>query len=161
MIALSFLWPRFRNDVLCVAIFFAMRIVLHVAFLAAAVRPSERSVAVRGSWQPAVLLILALALHVSWFQSSVRGILRRRAALKKPISEVKAVSIQHFHSLSAASRLRTMLMVRKLALKCREVRKHVTLHRTARRTLVTMFPIMLANVSMQFNHLTSFTSELT
>ena len=148
-IALSFLYPRARHDVLCAALFFALRIVLHVSLLAAALAPTQKAAALDGSWLPATLLVLALAMHVNWFQSNVRGIIKRRKAASKPatIEEVKAASIQRLRAFTAQSRLQTMLAMRKLAVKCREARKRVALHRTARRALVTAFPVMLADVS--------------
>ncbi|KAJ7611740.1 hypothetical protein FB45DRAFT_694355, partial [Roridomyces roridus] len=75
-LALSFLHPRLRHDVLFCALFFATRIVFHISLIFAFSTKLGMTV-VQGNPLPLVFLTLALPGHVMWFSQSVRGTIRR------------------------------------------------------------------------------------
>lgn len=77
VIATSFLWPRLRHDIFCALVFFSTRIILHLALLIESIQPRGRIEAANGSFMPACMLAIAFMMHVSWFYSSVKGIIRR------------------------------------------------------------------------------------
>lgn len=77
LLAAARLVPRARHDGLFNAAFFATRICLHLALIAAFTLPSNRP---DGSWAPAALFVAAFPLHAFWFGRQLQ--LRAAAARK-------------------------------------------------------------------------------
>ncbi|KAJ7639417.1 hypothetical protein FB45DRAFT_426482 [Roridomyces roridus] len=91
-LALSFLHPRLRHDVLFCGLFLATRILFHLALIVAFSTTLGRSV-VGGNPLPVVFLGMAFPGHVMWFTQSVRGTMRRGRSKSISISqpaEIKA-----------------------------------------------------------------------
>lgn len=77
-LAISNLFPALRNDFRFLLSFFLIRISFHLAYFIDCVRPSSRKV-MGNAWTPLLMLLLAFAMHVSWFRGGVMGYLKRRS----------------------------------------------------------------------------------
>jgi len=77
-LAISNLFPALRNDFRFLSSFFLIRISFHLAYFIDCVRPSSRKV-MGNAWTPLLMLLLAFAMHVSWFRGGVMGYLKRRS----------------------------------------------------------------------------------
>ncbi|ORY88299.1 hypothetical protein BCR35DRAFT_301829 [Leucosporidium creatinivorum] len=100
VLALSMLVPATRNDMVFTVLFFVTRILYHSVLLTVYYSSYGRT---NGSglvelasepvstWIPAIGLTLAAPLHVSWFTSSTKGMLRRRRAARLATSPLEAL----------------------------------------------------------------------
>ncbi|KAJ7279134.1 hypothetical protein C8J57DRAFT_1305646 [Mycena rebaudengoi] len=87
-LAISFLHPRFRNDWLFCAFFFATRIIAHI-FIFLAFCSSGLSPVYGGNRLPAIFLAIAFPGHLVWFIQSVRGAIRRSRKRSRPSVTLK------------------------------------------------------------------------
>lgn len=94
-LAISSLFPAVRSDERFLTLMLITRIIFNSVLLVDALRPSSRKI-MEGSWVPAIILGLALTLHVSWMRGGVVGYLKRRskarAAAKAAAAEAKAAT---------------------------------------------------------------------
>lgn len=74
-LSVSIIWPRWRNDLLYVILFFLFRISLHSYLLIHLRTPKYAEVLVQGSSIPSTLLALAFALHISVLAQNVKKLL--------------------------------------------------------------------------------------
>ncbi|KAL7408883.1 hypothetical protein BDY24DRAFT_405077 [Mrakia frigida] len=83
--SLSNMNPRFRNDVLFSALFFATRVVFHSCMSWGFVREWVKGgdVTTMGVFFP----LMALPLHMHWARASIKGILRRRKLRSSTVVE--------------------------------------------------------------------------
>ena len=96
------LFPKTRNDLVFASLFFTTRIVLHAVLIALYVSPYGRTFGTSvfdsagspvASWVPVLALCAAAPLHILWFTSSIRGILKRRRAAKLAAATKSATSV--------------------------------------------------------------------
>lgn len=91
VLAAAVLFPETRNDIVFASLFFVTRIVLHAVLMTLYGSSYGRNYGTSlfdasgspvGSWVPLLALCAAAPLHITWFNASVRGILKRRRAAK-------------------------------------------------------------------------------
>ncbi|KAI5476398.1 hypothetical protein MNV49_007776 [Pseudohyphozyma bogoriensis] len=89
ILAVSMLFPQTRSDMLFTSVFFITRIAFHSVLLTLFITPHGYLYGTStytpsglpiGSYVPFLALSAAAPLHITWFSSSVRGMLKRRRA---------------------------------------------------------------------------------
>jgi hypothetical protein len=115
-LAISNLFPVLRNDLRFLSTFFLIRLAFHLVYFFDCVRPASRQL-MGGAWTPAVMLLLAFAMHASWFHGGVVGYLKRQSkaraeaeSLDTPMSSAALLSgtpNRRFASFGSSSDLST------------------------------------------------------